>query len=215
VRVVRANVVTPVDERERSKLKLCAPRKRHSGFTLTELIVALAVGLVLMAVGLPAFMHAYHSYQLSGAATQLADILRLTRYEAIRLNKQVNCLIQPSPANPAITNLWADSNANNQLDPTEKMILLGDAGNLVSAVPVDTTALINNAIGAGAVTTAAVGSTISFDARGAVLAPAGVTVFYLASTLAPEAGYRAVFLLPAGSIQVWTSDTAGNWQQLR
>jgi type IV fimbrial biogenesis protein FimT len=196
-------------------LKLCAPRKRHAGFTLTELIVALAVGLVLMAVGLPAFMRAYHSYQLSGAATQLADVLRLTRYEAIRLNKPVNCLIQPSAANPAMTTLWADSNANNQLDPTEKMILLGEAGNLINTGAPNTSGLVNNAIGAGAVTTAAVGSTISFDARGAVTAPVGVTVFYLASTLAPEAGYRAVFLLPAGSIQVWTSDTAGNWQELR
>jgi len=189
--------------------------ERHTGFSLTELVVALAVGLVLMAIGLPAFMRAYHSYQLSGAATQVADILRLTRYEAIRLNKQVNCLIQPSAANPAMTNLWADSNANNQLDPAEKMVLLGGGGNLVSSVPVDTTALMNNAIGAGTATTASVGSTISFDARGAVTAPAGVTVFYLASTIAPEAGYRAVFLLPAGSIQVWTSDSAGNWQQLR
>lgn len=212
---VRVNVVIPVDERERSKLKSCAPRKRHAGFTLTELIVALAVGLVLMAVGLPAFMHAYHSYQLSGAATQVADILRLTRYEAIRLNKQVNCLIQPSAANPVQTNLWADSNANNQLDPTEKMILLGDGGNLVNGGVPNTSELINSAIGAGTVTTASVGSTISFDARGAVIAPSGVTAFYLASTLAPEAGYRAVFLLPAGSIQVWTSDSVGNWQQLR
>lgn len=208
-------MVIPVDERARSKLKLCAPGHRHGGFSLTELVVALAVGLVLMAVGLPAFMRAYHSYQLSGAATQVADILRLTRYEAIRLNKPVNCLIQPSAANPAQTNLWADSNANNQLDPTEKMILLGAAGNLVNTGVPNTAALINNAIGAGAVTTAFVGSTISFDARGAVIAPPGITVLYLASTLAPEAGYRAVFLLPAGAIQVWTSDSVGNWEQLR
>jgi len=74
---VSGRVVIPVDERASSKL--CARGKRSSGFTLTELIVALAVGLVLMAVGLPAFMRAYHSYQLSGAATQVADILRLTR----------------------------------------------------------------------------------------------------------------------------------------
>jgi prepilin-type N-terminal cleavage/methylation domain-containing protein len=207
------NAVIPVDERERSKLR--GTGKRLTGFSLTELVVALAVGLVLMAVGLPAFMRAYHSYQLSGAATQVADILRLTRYEAIRLNRPVNCLIQPSATDPAMTNMWADSNANNLLDPTEKMVLLGNGGNLVSSVPVDTSGLMNNAIGSAAATIAPVGSTISFDARGAVTAPAGVSVFYLASSTAPEAGYRAVFLLPAGSIQVWTSDSAGNWQQLR
>ena len=206
-------VVNPVDERASSKL--CARGKRSSGFTLTELIVALAVGLVLMAVGLPAFMRAYHSYQLSGAATQVADILRLTRYEAIRLNKQVNCLIQPSAANPAMTSLWADSNANNVLDPTEKTVLLGSGGNLVNNGVPNTNTLLNAAIAGAAATTGFVGSTIAFDQRGAVMTPAGISVFYLASTTAPEAGYRAVFLLPAGSIQVWTSDSAGNWEQLR
>jgi hypothetical protein len=38
-------------------------------------------------------------------------------------------------------------------------------------------------------------------------------VFFLNSALAPDAGYRAVLLLPAGSIQMWTGDGAGNWQQ--
>jgi len=37
-------------------------------------------------------------------------------------------------------------------------------------------------------------------------------VFYLSSGLAPEAGYRAVVLMPTGSIQIWMSDTSGNWQ---
>jgi hypothetical protein len=31
--------------------------------------------------------------------------------------------------------------------------------------------------------------------------------------VAPEAGYRAVLLLPAGSVQMWNSDASGNWQQ--
>jgi len=33
--------------------------------------------------------------------------------------------------------------------------------------------------------------------------------------LAPEAGFRAVILMPAGAIQIWTSDTTGNWAQIR
>jgi prepilin-type N-terminal cleavage/methylation domain-containing protein len=200
-------------------LELHAYVKRQTGFSLTELVVALAVALVLMAVGLPAFLRAYHSYQLSGAATQVANILRLTRYEAIRLNKNVDCIIQPSASDPGMTNLWADSNWNGTLDPTEKMILLGNSGNLVDSGSVPNTAtLIANAV--NSVTTNAPspgGSQIWFDARGAVIppTPTNVNVFYLASSVAPEAGYRAVLLMPAGSIQIWTADTAGNWQQLR
>lgn len=196
-----------------------APLKRHAGFSLTELVVAVAVAMIVMAVALPAFLRAYHSYELSSAANQVADILRLTRYEAIRLNKQVACIIQPSADGPGMTNLWTDSNGNNVMDPTEKMVLLGNSGNLVNGGGVPNTAsLISSAVGAVATTAPAAGGTsIWFDARGALTAPTNVNVnvFYLASGIAPEAGYRAVLLMPAGAIQVWTGDVAGNWQQQR
>ncbi len=202
---------------ERSELH--AYVKRHAGFSLTELVVTLAVALVLMAVGLPAFLRAYHSYQLTSAANEVKDILLLTRYEAIRLNKRVDCIIQPSGAFPGMTNLWADSNLNGTLDPTEKMALLGNSGNLVDAGTVPGTAtLIANAVSSVATNAPSpAGSAIWFDARGAVSppTPTSVNVFYLASSVAPEAGYRAVLLMPAGAIQVWTADATGNWQKLQ
>ncbi|MGB7435446.1 MAG: GspH/FimT family pseudopilin [Candidatus Acidiferrum sp.] len=191
--------------------------KRHAGFSLTELVVTLAVAMVLIAVGLPAFLRAYHSYELSNAANQTAGILRLTRYEAIRLNKSIDCIIQSSATNPGMTNLWADSNGNGLLDPTEKMILLGSSGNLVDGGGVPNTGgLIGSAVGSIATTAPSpAGSVVWFDARGAVIPPTNVNVFYLASSAVPEAGYRAVLLLPAGSIQIWTADVNGNWQQMR
>ncbi len=189
--------------------------KRHSGFSLTELVVALAVAMILMAVGLPAFLRAYHSYQLSNAATQVADMLRLARYEAIRRNTVVNCVVQNTGTTPPTTNVWVDSVVvNGTPDPTEKIIVLGSGGNLVNspgfAPP------ISADIGSLLVyTPSATSSTVQFDARGAVKPPTQVNVFYLASSSAPEAGYRAVVLMPAGAIQIWQADTAGNWAQLR
>lgn len=190
--------------------------KRDGGFSLTELVVALAVALVLMGIGMPAFLRAYHTYQLSNAASQMADILRFTRYEAIRMNTQLSCQIQPYPTDHSMTSVWADSNKDGNLDPTEQQILLGSGGNLVDAGGVPGGAAL---IAAANITTAtttppSIGTSITFDARGAVN-PASVYVFYLASVNAPEAGYRAVLLMPAGSIQVWTGDVNGNWQQLR
>lgn len=190
--------------------------KRHAGFSLTELVVALAVAMVLMAAGLPAFLRAYHTYQLTTAATQVADILRLTRYEAIRLNTPVQCLIHASGSTPASTTLWVDSIPNGTLDPTEKMFLLGDSGDLTSGGIPGTATLISAAVGTLAVNAPLPSASgIWFDARGAVQPPTQVNVFYLSSQNAPEAGYRAVFLMPAGSIQIWTADTSGNWQQQR
>jgi Tfp pilus assembly protein FimT len=199
------------------RFELPPSAKRQVGFSLTELVVALAVAMILMAVGLPAFLRAYHAYELSNAATQMADILRLTRYEAIRLNTSVQCVVQASGSLPGYTNVWADSNGNNALDPTEKMLLLGPSGNLVDGGSVPgTSSVISAAVGSIVPTAPSpTASGVWFDARGAVKPPSSVNVFYLGSTLAPEAGYRAVFLMPAGSIQIWTADAAGNWQQQR
>jgi type II secretory pathway pseudopilin PulG len=190
--------------------------KRRAGFSLTELVVALAVAMILLAVGLPAFLRAYHAYELSNAATEVADILRLARYEAIRLNTPVQCMIKTSGA-AGYTNVWVDSNGNNALDPPEKMFLLGPSGNLVDGGSVPgTSALIAAAVNSIVPTAPSpTASGVWFDARGAVLPPSSVNVFYLGSALAPEAGYRAIFLMPVGSIQIWTADAAGNWQQLR
>jgi Tfp pilus assembly protein FimT len=181
--------------------------------------VAVLVAVILMAVALPMFLRAYRSYQLTHAAQQMADILRLTRYEAIRLNKQVNCLISTSAAPPGMTKVWADSNSNGTLDATEKVILLGSYGNLVEASTVPPSSMMMSAsnIGGTAVSyPSSTNSSITFDARGAVTSPANsVSVFFLASAAAPDAGYRAVLLMPAGSIQIWTGDATGNWQEQR
>jgi len=209
---------------KRRKLDAQSASWRQHGFSLTELVVTLAVALILMAIGLPAFLRAYHSYQLTNAASQMADILRLTRYEAIRLNKQVNCQVQQTfNGDPTLTLVWADSNPNPNQDQSgvhdsdEKMILLSASGNLVNpgSVP-GTSALFAQAVG-GMVPQApgpTTGTIVTFDARGAVTS-ANVNAFFLSSANAPDAGYRGVLLMPAGSIQIWTADASGNWLQVR
>jgi len=203
---------------KRRMLDAQSPSWREYGFSLTELVVALAVALILMAIGLPSFLRAYHSYQLSNSASQMADILRLTRYDAIRLNKQVNCWLQtPYNGDPTMTLVWSDTNGNGVQDAGEKMILLSSSGNLVNSGSVPgTSALLSQAVSGTVPATPSptTGVIVTFDARGAVTPP-NVNAFYLGSSLAPDAGYRAVLLMPAGSIQIWTADATGNWQQVR
>ena len=200
-------------------MRLSAKRK-VVGFSLLELLVAMVVALILLAIALPIFMRAYRVYQLNNAAREVADILRLARYEAIRLNKPVNCVVQSTGGTPPTTNVWVDSNPpNGTLDPGEKMILLTSGGNLVDASSVPgTPGMLAAAINSGAsFAPSASSSSVTFDARGATKSPALLTVnvFYLSNASAPDAGYRAVLLMPAGGIQIWSSDQTGNWQQLR
>jgi Tfp pilus assembly protein FimT len=192
--------------------------RRVSGFSLTELVVAMAVAMILMAVGLPYFLRAYHFYQLSNAAVQTADIVRLTRYEAIRLNKIVNCVIQPDSGDPTMTRVsMTDVSGNPLTGVSSRAVVLGSAGNLVDSGSVPGAASLAPAAALGAITLAAIaptGATLQFDARGA-LTSGRVTVFYLNSPGAPEAGFRAVLLTPAGSTQIWSGDSSGHWQQMR
>jgi len=198
--------------------KVRAANRRKHGFSLTELVVAMAVALVLMGISMPYFLRAYRNYQLTNAAKQVADILRLTRYEAIRRNRPVNCVIQVSGSDPTQTNAWSDGDNDGVEDPTEAQIRLGSGGNLVDSGSVAGKGNLLSAAnlgGLGSFNPAPTGSTIQFDQRGAVISTTKVTFFYLGSSLAPDAGYRAVILMPNGALQIWTGDVKGSWGQLR
>ena len=193
-------------------------KRKAVGFSLIELVVALTVAIILLAIGLPIFLRAYRVYQLNQSAGEMADILRLARYEAIRLNTSVNCVVLSDGGSPPNTTVWVDSNMDGNHDPTERMILLGSAGNLVDPASVPNTAnLLSQAIGSYASRAPSASSSfVTFDARGATKNPLlTVNAFYLNSAVAPEAGHRAVLLMPAGGIQIWIADQSGNWQQLR
>jgi prepilin-type N-terminal cleavage/methylation domain-containing protein len=197
---------------------LALPVKRQAGFSLIEMVVALAVAVILLAVSLPIFLRAYHSYQLSSAARQLADILRLTRYEAIRLNKPVNCVIQPFSGDASMMSAsMTDSSGNPLTGIGAATVLFGISGNLInpSGVPSVPAMLAASNIGSMPTQSWPTMASLTFDARGAVNPPTNVNVFYLASSVAPDAGYRAVLLMPAGSIQIWSGDATGDWEELR
>jgi prepilin-type N-terminal cleavage/methylation domain-containing protein len=196
------------------------PARRHAGFSLTELIVALLVAVILLAVSLPLFLRAYHSYQLTNAARQLADILRLTRYEAIRLNAPVKCVIGPFAPNPTLTSASMTDVNGNALNGigTAAVVLLGSGGNLVApgSVPGGGAFPANANLGSTVpVSFPPTGGNIEFDARGAIVPAGTVNAFYLASAADPQAGYRAVLLMPAGSMEIWSIDPSGNWQVQR
>jgi prepilin-type N-terminal cleavage/methylation domain-containing protein len=192
---------------------LGSKRIASRGFSLVEVVIALAVILILSAVALPAFVNAYRMYQLTDAATQFAGLLKFTRFEAIRLNTNVSCQIQQTASIPPVTNAWADSLPTPEdgvEDPNEKQLLFTGTVNLVSAAAVPNAAGLPAAAGVPALATS---NAIKFDRRGAVN-PAQIYVFYLSNQNDPSVGARAIILLPSGSIQVWKADSLGNWVSL-
>ena len=184
---------------------------------MPELAVSMAVMLILTAIAIPSLMRSFRTYQLNDAAARLSDMLKYTRFEAVRRNTPVNFLmLQTGPD-------WlvgADSNNNGSFDPIEKQLFIGGFVNLLPSGAPPAPAAITAALGgAGPLTTVsgAVG-TVTFDARGAVrvggVLATSVDVFYLGNATNPEFGYRAVILLPLGATQIWTAPAGGTWQRI-
>jgi prepilin-type N-terminal cleavage/methylation domain-containing protein len=195
---------------------LGSKRIASRGFSLVEVVIALAVILLLSALALPAFVNAYRTYQLTDAATQFAGLLKFTRFEAIRLNTNVTCQIQQTASVPPVTNMWADSlptPPDGIEDPGEKQLLFSGTVNLVPPAAVPNAAGLAAAAGVPALATLPLANgPVTFDRRGAVNPAAPqVYVFYLSNLGDPSVGARAVILLPSGSIQIWKADSAGNW----
>lgn len=198
------------------------PTKRNgrmSGFSILELVVVLAIIMIITAVSLPYFFRAYGLYRLNDSATQVAGILKFTRYEAIRKNAPVSAQIRQVSSPRAMTNIWTDSNGDLTEQNTERQIILDD--NIVldaSSVPPNTAALAT-AVGVTTLTAVSFSSSsgaVTFDQRGAV-SPAAVDVLYIGNANGRLVfGYRAVVLFPSGSVQIWTADATASagWTQV-
>jgi type II secretory pathway pseudopilin PulG len=183
---------------------------------MVELAVSMTILLILSAMAIPSLLQSFRTYQLNSAAARLSDMLKFTRYEAVRQNRPISFLMQPNG------NGWlvgTDSNRNGNIDPTDKQALINGFVTLVTAgmpPPAAITALLN----VGALTATPANPPLQFDARGAVRVNGTLTgniyVFYVGA--APpnnpgDFGFRAVILLPTGATQIWTATAAGPWQR--
>jgi prepilin-type N-terminal cleavage/methylation domain-containing protein len=192
-------------------------RSHSRGFSMVELVVSLCVLLILTAIAIPSLMRSFRTYQLNDAAARLSDMLKFTRFEAVRRNKQV-CFVMQQSGSTWVLGTDSSPNCGTTFDVNGKQqVIAGFATILSSGAPSPTA--ITAALG-GAALNPLSGSPVSvtFDARGAIRVggnvSASVFVFYLGNVGDPEFGYRAVILLPSGSTQIWTAPAGGTWQQV-
>lgn len=189
--------------------------RRSTGFSLIEILIAIAIAFIVAAIAVPAFMQSYRTYQLNSAASQVEMMFKYTRLEAIRLNTPISCWSRLL-ANGNYQ-VWADSNkiGNGVPQATEKQITLYPSGNMTAGGGVPNTTPIVAATGGAAlnVIAPATAAMLQFDQRGAVVNPAGVYAVFIGNTLVPTAGYRAVIIFPSGSTQVWAAGAHGGWAQ--
>jgi type II secretory pathway pseudopilin PulG len=183
---------------------------------MVELSVSMTVVLILTAIAIPSLMRSFRTYELNDAASRLSDMLKFTRFEAVRRNIPVMLQIKQSGSD---WNVWTDSNGDTIEDPTEKQILFtGFVTLLPAGAPPGTSGFVTPLGTSNFTVVSGIDGPVKFDARGAVRVGSALTtsvdVFYLGSSANPEFGYRAVLLLPSGATQIWTAPAGGTWQRI-
>ncbi len=185
-------------------------RSAIAGFSMVELAVSLTVLLILTAIAIPSLMRSFRTYQLNDAAARVSDMLKFTRFEAVRQNKKVSFLLVSTASGWVV---WTGPSTDTAPSPVEKQTLIASfATVLTSGFPPGPTIVGSGTLNVLSGSSCTPGC-FAFDARGAV-SPLQAYVLYLGSTSDPEFGYRAVVLLPSGSTQIWSAPNGGSWQQI-
>ena len=189
---------------------------------MVELAVSMTVLLILTAIAIPSLMRSFRTYQLNDAAGRFADMLKFTRFEAVRRNTQLCFRMQQNASDWTV---GTSSTCGAAFDPNGKQQVI--AG-FATPLPANTAGLpgqaaicnqlVNNAGPCmDATLSGANNATVRFDARGAIRVGGNVSpsvfVFYFGSATDQEFGYRAVVLLPSGVTQMWTGPQGGPWQR--
>lgn len=177
---------------------------------MVELVVSISVLLVLTSLAIPSLMRSLRTYQLNSAAANVSDLMKFTRFEAVRQNRKISFLLKASSPGWIA---WAGPPTDTAPLTTEKQLPIGGYASLAaSGAPAGL-----NIAGSGPLnvvsTSSCTPACFAFDARGAV-SPLQAYVLYIGSVSDPDPSYRAVVLLPSGSTQMWSAPSAGPWHQV-
>jgi len=92
------------------------------GFSLIELIVTVAMGSILMSIGIPSLLYTVNNQRLTSAVNTLSSSLILAKTEAIRRNKTISVI--------SVNNDWKtgwdivlDNNSNGIIDAPQDEVL--------------------------------------------------------------------------------------------
>jgi prepilin-type N-terminal cleavage/methylation domain-containing protein len=213
------------------------PKNRLSnerGFTLLELLVVVAVGLVVAGMAVPNFMSAVRSARLKGVVSDFSGLLQSARIKAVDDDRYYSVYVLGGAAPLGFVDIYpqqatgASGSGGTQTDPKDPMIQINAevAQRPVGAAPqtanLKALFLPANAtvvLGDGSVAASA----ITFGPRGLPCSasaltckthlPAGDIAYWIFFQDVTSTSWGAVTVTPAGRVQRWlfTGGAAGHW----
>jgi Tfp pilus assembly protein FimT len=92
---------------------------RQSGFTLIELVITVAIGMVMVALAIPMVQNVFQFYRLRGAVSSATGTLQSTRYQALQRGYPYQLVLNSANSTMQIkndpTNTGAFANVGNAL----------------------------------------------------------------------------------------------------
>jgi len=107
------------------RLPVRSTRNSHSGFTLVELMIAVAVLAIAVAIAIPNFSTQIKNSQIRSTNTDLITVLKFARTESIRRGDTV--IVSPISASTTSDQwgsgirVWHDADNDNVMDATEEL----------------------------------------------------------------------------------------------
>lgn len=188
--------------------------RAKAGFTMTEVVVVLAIVATMLGAIIPNLMTAIQNYRLSASARDVASQIQNARYRSLRNNAVCSFMLLPSSGLFGV-----DLNGDGTISTGTSDVILPLNTNISFANLNTPPASLTN------VTTLSTGSVsgIGFTPRGTLANINSTTGLPDFSTALPTNGfvmylsntrnkYMAITVSPAGRVRTWSSSNGTTWR---
>lgn len=165
-------------------------RAAQGGFSIVELVTAITIVGILMALGMPSFSEYLQNARLGSTAQSLFSGLNLARSEAIRRNQQVDFVLTTTALGPGI-----ESSFTADVTGTNWLVLARDSASAPYQPPLDSKTALEGGGTNPTITVNSNAAIVSFNSLGATLG-GGPTDIDIRN---PAMGLCA----PAGPVRCW------------
>jgi prepilin-type N-terminal cleavage/methylation domain-containing protein len=182
----------------------CGAVSRSAGFTLPEILVAVAIMMIMAAVSMPSILAAIAHAKLRGASSSLAGLIQSSRMQAVKRNRTVTVHFVTTSGVPfAVVKDVGDTSTDLKL--TDLQVQLGGSVIQVAVPTGDALSLTDTTL---SFTPLNLPDLVSVNPRGlpckyasGVCTTAGF-IYYLTDTGRSDA-WTAVSISPGGRVKQW------------